>query len=291
MNPLRLLNGSRSAGEQTEVEDQPRRQKRKASRAKQKKAPRLQHSHELSPFLADHTQSGLNDRFAELRKRRDDWMLAAFCLVVVLALSVGLNIYQSTKARVIPFKVVVHGETGQLLEAGVVEPMSTVEDLYIQRELREILKGLRVVYNDEAATSGSFLKAYGYIAENSPADSYLKDFFSRAGNHPLELIGRAQRSVVEVIGPSPLSGTHTWTMQWVERTALITGEVTEDVYRGSFTINIIPVEDREMAERNPLGIWIDGVQWEKVSSKVIDLTDLEDLSPLDLLYPEDEEQR
>ncbi len=52
------------------------------------------------------------------------------------------------------------------------------------------------------------------------------------------------------------------------------------------TVRVVPVTDIAMAEANPLGVWIDGIQWEKVSSKYLDLEELGGLTPMDLLYPD-----
>ena len=239
--------------------------------------------------MAEHTQAGLTDRFAELNKRRSDWVLIALCLVVCLALSLGMNLYQATEAEVIPFKVVVDGTTGYLLETGPLEPIEDIDHVLLQRELREFITGLRTVLSDRDATAKQFNYAYGHVAQGSPADAFLKDFFLRNGNHPLDLAGRAQRTVVEFVGPTPLSDTRTWSVQWSERTAQGGKSVTEDVYSGSISVRIIPAENLEMAQRNPLGVWIDGLQWEKVSTKIIDLSNLEDLTPVDFLYPDNKQ--
>ena len=269
----------------------PKRRTSKPAPAKERrtskppKRPPLQQPHQLSPFLAEHTQAGLADRFAELNKRRSDWVLIALCLALCLALSLGMNLYQATEAEVIPFKVVVDGTTGYLLEKGELEPITAVDDVLLQRELREVITGLRTVLSDEAATAKQFNHAYGHVLQGSPADAFLKDFFLSPGNHPLELAGSAQRTVVEFVGPTPLAGGRTWSVQWSERTARGGKSVTEDFYRGSISTKVMAVRSLEAAQRNPLGVWIDGLEWERVQTKIIDISNLEDLTPIDFLYP------
>lgn len=242
----------------------------------------------VSPFLADHTRGGMTDRFAELNRRRSDWVLVCVGLVACLLVSLGMNAYQAVRTTLIPFKVVVDGDDGYLLDSGPLEPMTDVEGLYIRRELREVVSGLRTVTGDRAATINEFNRAYGRLISESAAQAYVNDYVSRDGgvNSPMTLVGRGQRTVVEFVGPTKLEGTETWTFQWAERTVASGVGVTEDTYKGSMIVDILPVKDLATAEVNPLGVWITGMEWEKVSSKILNPIDLEGGSPLDMLYPE-----
>ena len=240
----------------------------------------------VSPFLADHTRGGLTDRFAEVERRRGDWVLVSVGLMACLLVSLGMNAYQAVRTNLIPFKVVVDGDDGYLLDSGPLEPMENIEGLYIRRELREVITGLRTVTADRAATRGQFDRAWNRVIEDSEAYTYLVDYYSRPENDLNALIGQGQRTVVEFVGPTKLEGTDTWTFQWAERTARPGSGVTEDTYRGSMTVDVRTVSDLATAERNPLGVWITGIQWEKVSTNILNLQDLEGGSPLDLLYPD-----
>ena len=258
----------------------------KPGRSKKAKPTPLAQDVAVSPFFADHTRAGLADRFNELRQRRNDSVLVSLCLGLCLLVSLGMNLYQVSKSEVVPFKVVLDGSEGYLLDAGLLEPMDTIEDLYIQREIRQIISGLRTVTNDRAATTERFNTAYSKFVQGSPGDAFLKDYFLRPGNMPDDMVGRSQRTIVEFTGPTPVAGTKTWTVQWIERTATGGIGVTEDLFRGSITVNLVPVDDIEKAQENPLGIYIDGIQWEKVSSKFLDLEEMEGLTPMQMLYPD-----
>ena len=239
----------------------------------------------VSPFFADHTRAGLADRFNELRERRTDSVLVTVCLTVCLLASLGVNAFQASRSHIEPYMIAVDAQ-GDMVTHGPLEPMDSVEDLYLQREVRNVVSGLRTVVNDRAATAANFNVAYKKVVQGSGGAAFLTDFFLRPGNHPLDLVGRGQRTVVEFTGPSRIAGTRTWTVQWIERTARGGAGVTEDLYRGSITMDVLPVEDLATAEANPLGVWIDGVQWEKVSSKYLDLEELGNVTPMDLLYPD-----
>ncbi|MEM1057592.1 MAG: type IV secretion system protein [Myxococcota bacterium] len=258
---------------------------RKAKAKKGKPQP-LAQDVTVSPFFADHTRAGLADRFNELNARRSDSVLVLACLSVCLLISLGMNAFQASRSHIEPYMVVVENARGHLLAHGPLEPMNEIEDIYIQREIREIVSGLRTVTSDRAATTSRFNAAYGKVVAGSAGASFLTDYFLRAGNHPDDMMGRnLQRTIVEFTGPTPVAGTNTWTVQWVERTATGTG-VTEDLFRGSMTLDIRPVEDLATAEANPLGIWMDGIQWEKMSSKYLDLDQLGGTTPMELLYPD-----
>lgn len=243
----------------------------------------------VSPFLAEHTRGGMTDRFADLNQRRGDWVLLAAGLTVCLLVSLGLNVYQAVRTHLIPFKVVVDGSDGYLLDSGPLEPMDNIEGLYVRRELREVITGLRTVTADRAATRGQFNRAWNRVREESDAYRYLSSYYSKEGNNPMQL--RGQRTIVEFVGPTRLEGTDTWTFVWVERSAIAGKGITEDRYRGSMTVEILPVEDIATAEKNPLGVWVTGIEWERVSSQLLDLQDLGGGSPIDLLYPDQRDVR
>ena len=270
----------------------PRPPKRPAAKKDRAKAPKkgkpapLAQDIQVSPFLADHTRAGLADRFNELRARRADSVLMIVCLGVCLLASLGMNAFQASRSHIEPYMVVVDGSEGFLLAHGPLEPMDKIEDIYIQREIREIITGLRTVTNDRAATTAQFNDAFNKVAGGSPGYAFLQDYFLRPGNLPDDMVGKAQRTVVEFTGPTPVAGTKTWTVQWIERTAKGAAGVTEDLYRGSLTVNVVPVSNLEMAQANPLGVWVDGIQWEKVSSKYLDLSEMGDTSPMEMLYPD-----
>ncbi len=186
---------------------------RKASASKQP-TPMVQDVH-VSPFFADHTRAGLADRFNELRERRSDSVLVAVCLSLCLLVSLGMNVFQAARSHIEPYMVVVDGSQGFLLDHGPLEPMDGIEDIYLQREIRETIAGLRGVTNDRAATISTFNAAYGKVVQGSPGDAFLKDFYLRPGQHPLDLDGKGQRTVVEFTGrsrsraprPGPSSGS------------------------------------------------------------------------------------
>lgn len=268
--------------------DAPARPKKtRAKKARPAKPRPMAQDVHVSPFLADHTRAGLADRFNELRERRADSILVSLALGLCLLASLGMNVFQASRSHIQPYMVVVDGTEGYVLDHGPLEPMDTVEEIYVRREIREIISDFRTVTTDRVATGSRFDRAYIHkVVPGSPGDAFLKDFFLRPGNHPNDLAGRGQRTVVEFTGPTPIAGTDTWTVQWIERTAVGAAGVTEDVYRGSLTVHTVPVTDAAMAENNPLGIYIDGIQWEKVSSEYLDLEDLDGETPMDLLYPD-----
>lgn len=256
---------------------------------KAKKAPPLAQDIRVSPFFADHTRDGLADRFNELRAKRSDHVLVTLCLGACLLASLGMNAYQVMRGNVVVQAVVLDGENGHILHNETLEPLSSVEDFVLQREIRDVVSDLRTVTTDQPTTLKRIATAYGKVVKGSGADLFLQDYYARPESDTRELTANGgQRTVVEFTGPARVEGTNTWTVSWVERTAVGGGSnagVTQDLYRASMTAKQIPVTDLETAQTNPLGFFLDGLQWEKVSSKVLDLEELGGITTLEALYP------
>ena len=268
----------------------PDRKAKKAAAKKPKKAPPLAQDIRVSPFFADHTRAGLADRFNELRAKRSDHVLVTLCLGVCLLASLGMNAYQVMRGTVTVQAVVLDGENGHILHNETLEPMTaSVEDFVLQREIRDVVRDLRTVTTDQATTANRISRAYDKVIKGTGADVFLQDFYARPESDTRELTANlGQRTVVEFTGPARVEGTDTWTVSWVERTAVGGGAqagVTQDLYRASLTAKQIPVTDLETAQVNPLGFFIDGLQWEKVSSNVLDLEELGAMTTLEALYP------
>lgn len=261
----------------------------KAKKAAPKKRPPMAQDIQVSPFFADHTRDGLADRFNQLRAKRSDHVLVTLCLGVCLLASLGMNAYQIMRGSVAVQAVVLDGESGHILHNDALEPMKDVADVFLQRELRSVITDLRTISTDPAATQSRFAAAYRKVVQKSGAAVFLSDFYTRPENSPGQIVGNGgQRSVVEFTGPSRVAGTDTWTVTWVERTAMGTGAgagVTQDLWRASMTVKQVPVTDLETAQTNPLGVFIDGIEWNKVSSRVLDLEELGDITTMEALYP------
>ena len=212
------------------------------------------------------------------------------CLGACLLASLGMNAYQVMRGNVVVQAVVLDGENGHILHNETLEPMaSSVEDFVLQREIRDVVSDLRTVTTDQATTLQRIATAYGKVIKGSGADVFLQDYYARPESDTRELTANGgQRTVVEFTGPARIEGTNTWTVSWVERTAVGVGAnagVTQDLYRASMTAKQVPVTDLETAQTNPLGFFIDGLQWEKVSSKVLDIEELNGVTTLEALYP------
>lgn len=257
-----------------------------AQRATDRKSAPLTSDPAVSPFFADHTRGGLTDRFAELDRRRSDWVLVAGGLLMCLLVSLGMNAYQAVRTTLIPFKVVVDGHDGYLLDAGTIEPMTSVEDVYIYREIISILRGLRTATGDLAATRADFMDAYGHLDSSSENYEAMQALFQEPGNNPMQITGTGQRTITNILGPTRGAGTDTWQVGWTERTFVAGQGTVESTYNSTMTIEIRQPREQEALLKNPLGVWVTGLRIQRLSSKQLTGEELEGRSPLELLYPD-----
>lgn len=234
------------------------------------RAPKLRGPGDLSPFLD--ARAIASSHFARLQQQKLQWMTATLLLGVALVICAAGLVFLSASTRVTPFLVEVGAESGQLLNAGPIEPMGKVEDYVVRRHLAGVVEGLRTVYNDRRATTERFREAFAYVESGSEADVFIRDYLQREGENPLELVGRIQRSVDEV-AVNRIAGTRSWDLQWVEREAPNRGQAVKRIFKGSFSVRQeVPTGDVEALLQNPLGLFIEGAMWRVVSEEVIDLS-------------------
>lgn len=224
------------------------------------------HPSEISPFLG--ARRYMDSRIDQAVQSKHQFMVIALVASLAAALAISGLVYLSTTSRVEPWMIVYSDKTGQLLYSGDIKPIDSVPELATKRHLEEVLEGLRTVYTDRRATSKDFLEAYAFIGKGSEADAYLRDFFARTGENPVQQVGDVQRSISEMeVGK--IAGTRSWDLRWVEREVQGNGEVIQTVWLGSFSVTRSQNTDPEKNPKNPTGIYVDGISWQQVSSEVL----------------------
>ncbi len=189
------------------------------------------------------------------------WRFAFAASGVLLAGSIGGNIYQGMQPKVVPYVVEVDGlgnATYQGPAGRVLEPSEAVT----RRQLTQFIELMRTVSSDSALYRERILDGTRMLT----ATGYT--FYKQWGleTKPLEL-GKTQTTAVEIVSAVPLS-KHSWQIDWQERTwdrdANPMGKPV--LWRAMLKIAFNPPGWEKQMTANPFGIYIDEFHWNRLLS-------------------------
>jgi type IV secretion system protein TrbF len=197
-----------------------------------------------------------DERLGSARVQARNWRLLAFgCLGLVGGLSLQLAVL-STTSRVTPY--VVEVERGGSIRA-VAPAVESYEpsDAQIASELARFIEHVRGVSIDPVVVKQNWLKAYDYATDR--AAQTLNDYAREID--PFAKIGQRSVSVeiTSVVRASPSS----FQLRWREK-AFENGSVAgTQSFTGVLTIVSKPPRDAATLRANPLGIYINAINWSR----------------------------
>ncbi len=125
----------------------------------------------------------------------------------------GGMIWLSVHSRVVPFIAVIDG-LGRPIASGTGDQTTTADERLKKAVLLQWVEQLRSVTTDGVAQRKSIDRVYSHIANNSPAMSFVSDYYR--ANQPFV---RAQKETVSVEVRSVLpTSERTIEIEWVETT-------------------------------------------------------------------------
>ena len=197
-----------------------------------------------------------DERIGAARVQAKNWRLMAFgSLILSAGLASGL-IWQSTRGTITPWVV----EVDRLGEARAVMPADgnyQPTDPQIVFHLARFIENVRGLPSDAIVLRQNWLRAYDFATDRGAAA--LNDY-ARV-NDPFAKLGTAQISVEisSVIRASPSSFRVAWLQRAYENGSLSSTER----WIAILTIAIEPPHDTERLRKNPLGIYVNAIDWSK----------------------------
>jgi type IV secretion system protein TrbF len=197
-----------------------------------------------------------DERIGSARVQARNWRFMAFgCLGLVGGLALQLAVL-STTSRVTPY--VVEVERGGTIRA-VAPAVESYEpsDAQIAAELARFIEHVREVSIDAVVVKQNWLKAYDYATDR--AAQTLNDYARE--NDPFAKIGQRSVSVeiTSVVRASPTS----FQLRWREKAFENGSAAGEQSFTGVLTIVTKPPRDAATLRANPLGIYINAINWSR----------------------------
>jgi type IV secretion system protein VirB5 len=197
-----------------------------------------------------------DDRIGSARVQARNWRLMAFGS---LALSAGLAaalVWQSANGSIVPWVV----QVDRLGQAQAVAPATAdyqPSDPQIAFYLARFIEQVRSIPADPIIVRQNWLRAYEFTTQ---AGAIALNEYARA-NDPFPQVGKTQISidVSSVIRASPTS----FRVAWVQRTYQDGALAATERWTAILTIAVQPPHDAEKLRANPLGIYVNAINWSK----------------------------
>lgn len=201
-----------------------------------------------------------DERIGSARVQARNWRIMAFGSLILCAGFAAALVWQSARGTVVPWIV----EIDTYGEARVVEPASAdyrPTDPQIAFHLARFIEEVRGLSTDPVVVRQSWLRAYEFTTDRGAVA--LNDY-ARA-NDPFTRVGEEQVSVEvsSVIRASPDSFRVAWTEQHYDNGQLAQTER----WTAILTIAIQPPRDAQRLRANPLGIYINAINWSREMSQ------------------------
>lgn len=197
-----------------------------------------------------------DERIGSTRVQARNWRLMAFGTLTLTCAMSGALIWQSLQSRVTPYVVEVDrlGEARAVTEA---EAGYKPTDPQVAWHLAKFIENVRGISLDPVLMRRDWLSAYGFVTDRGARflDDYARaaDPFARIGERTVSV------QVTSVVRASDRSFQVKWTETAYERGS----EAGSSHWTGILTIVTKPPVSADTLRRNPLGIYVDAIDWSR----------------------------
>lgn len=197
-----------------------------------------------------------DDRIGSARVQARNWRLIAFgCLAVSAGLAGGL-VWQGARGTITPWIVEVD-KLGQAQTVAAANADYRPSDPQIAFHLARFIEQVRAIPADPVIVRENWLRAYDFTTDRGAMA--LNDY--ARSNDPFANVGRIQvaTEISSVIRASPDS----FRVAWVERRYQDGSLAATERWSAILTITLQPPRDPERLRKNPLGLYVNAINWSK----------------------------
>lgn len=197
-----------------------------------------------------------DERLGSSRAQARNWRLMAFGCLGLAMLMGGALIWRTSQSLVTPYVIEVEA-AGQVRAVGVASTPYKPTDAQIAFHLARFITNVRSLSLDAVVVRQSWLEAYEFSTDRAAAT--LNEYARR--NDPFSRVGM-QTVAVEVTSVVRASDD-TFQLRWIERSYLNGTLTTTERWTAMLSIVIQTPRTEERLRRNPLGIYVNGLNWSR----------------------------
>ena len=225
------------------------------------KRPSVRYARSPEPETPYHKAAqAWDERIGSARVQAKSWRLMAFGSLILSAGFASALVWQATRGTVVPWVVQVDkfGEA-QAIAPAVADYKPT--DPHIAWHLGRFIEQVRSVPADAVIVRQNWLRAYEWVTDRGA--TALNDY--ARGSDPFGKVGRQQIAVEisSVIRASPDSFRVAWTERRFENGQLAATER----WTAILTVVIQQPTTAEKLRANPLGVFVNAINWSKELSQ------------------------
>jgi len=197
-----------------------------------------------------------DERIGSARVQAKNWRLMAFGSLGLSAILAGWGIWQANQSHIVPYVV----EVDKLGEAQAVAPAIAnykPTDGEIAWFLAKFTTDVRSLSSDPVLARKNWLEAYDYATNHGAA--YLNQFAQE--HDPFKGIGERTVSV-QITSVVRVSG-ESFQVKWVEQNFDHDAASSTEHWTGILTLITKPPTTAETLRKNPLGIYINAIDWSR----------------------------
>ncbi|MCW6530728.1 conjugal transfer protein TrbF [Sphingomonas sp. MMSM20] len=201
-----------------------------------------------------------DDRIGSARVQAKNWRLAFFgCLALSGGLAGGL-VWQSARGTIVPWVI----EVDKLGEAQAVAPAEASyrpSDPQIAFHLARFIEHVRAIPADPIVLKQDWLRAYDFTTDKGAVA--LNDY--ARSNDPFASVGKVQVAVD--VSSVIRASRDSFRVAWVERRYQDGALAATSRWSAILTVVIEPPRTPDGLRRNPLGVFVDALNWSKELSQ------------------------
>jgi type IV secretion system protein VirB5 len=197
-----------------------------------------------------------DDRMGSARVQAKNWRLTALVALGLCAALSAAYVWRSTQSMVTPY-VIELDSSGEVRTVSATVANYEPTDAQIAYQLAGFIKNVRSVSIDPIVVRENWLEAYNYTTDKAALtlNDYARD------NDPFSDVGK--RSVSIDIASIVRSSDDSFDVRWRETTFLSGVRQRQDTYTAVLSIIIDPPRDEATLHRNPLGVYVHGINWSR----------------------------
>ncbi len=197
-----------------------------------------------------------DERIGSSRAQAANWRIAALASLAIAALSAGGLLWQSGRSIITPYVVEIDAQ-GNARAIGPAIGAYEPTDAQIAHHLAQFIRHVRSISIDPVVVRENWLNAYDFSTDKGALalNDYARD------NDPFADIGR--RSVNVEVTSVVRASDDSFEIRWTENTYASGQFEKRDRFTAHLTIVISPPRTAETLHKNPLGLYVHGINWSK----------------------------
>ncbi len=209
----------------------------------------------INPYLDARRE--WNERYGDYIAQASNWRLVALISTFIALLAVIGVIWIGSQSKFIPYIIEVD-KLGQGVGVSPASQVKSYDEKVIKFSLAEFISNFRSIYPDKEIQKKYILNVYKYLSNSFPAYTIINQHYKNSSP-----FGQNQTIQVEISTVLNMQND-AWQVDWSESSFDAMGNlVSKENYRALIHIVIIPPTQESLIIKNPLGIYIKDISFQK----------------------------